>query len=207
MKITIMRTQLLAALCTAGSKDIRQYLNGVYVEATNSETRLASSTGSALALQRADAKDENDVAGTVSMIVPRDVVRSVRKTGDSPTVTITDGPQPGEYVLADGPTKTIFKPVEGRFPDWTRAIPRGTSGETAQFNTEFMALFAKAASALGATFKGMPDVRIAHNGTDGALVTLGLLQDYVGVLMPLRDQTVAKSAPSWAFEELARVPS
>ena len=206
MKITIMRDQLIAALFTAGKEDIRPYLNGVYIEATNTETRLTSSNGTTLAMQRADAKGDNQINGIVKMIVPRHALEGVKNHKISRTVEIND--DDGKLGLVDCSTRTNFEPVEGRFPDFRRIIPAQTSGVVSQFDTTLIVLFAKAAKVLGATYKGMPQVAIAHNdsGADknapnGALVTLGDLKDYVGVLMPMRFEAPS-TPPDWATSQL-----
>lgn len=206
-----MRDQLIAALCTAGKSDIRPYLNGVYVEATDMETRLSSTNGVAGSMQRADAKGENDVDGrTVRMIVPRHALEGVKNHKLLRTVEIND--DGGTWALVDYPARISFVPIEDRFPDMRRVIPRTTSGEIAQFDPELIGQFAKAAKVLGATYKGLAQVAIAHNGhiaPDGkgsaglhaALVSLGQRQDYTGVIMPMNG-TAPTAPPSWALSSL-----
>jgi len=202
MKITIMRDQLIAALCTAGKQDIRPYLNGVYLEATNTETRITSSDGSTLALQRADAKDDNQVDGVIRMIVPRSVLEKIKNHKVLRTVEIND--DGGKWGIVDFDTRTNFEPVDGRFPDFLRIVPRTTNGNAAQFQPALIANFAKAAVVLGASAKGIPNVGISHNGTDAALVSLGRDAEYIGVLMPMRPNAVqtTDTAPSWALSLL-----
>lgn len=211
MKITIMRDQLIAALCTAGKSDIRPSLNGVYIEATDMETRLSSTNGSAAALQRADAKGENDVdGGVVRMIVPRHALEGVKNHKVLRTVEINnDG---GSWGLVDFSTRTSFVPIDGKFPNIPRVFPRTTSGEVAQFDPELIAAFTKAAKVLGATYKGLAQVAIAHNGRrtpddkndtglHAALVSLGHRQDYTGVIMPMTGEAPT-APPSWALSPL-----
>lgn len=211
MKITIMRDQLVAALCTAGKADVREYLNSVYIEATNEETRITSTDGITLSIQRADAKGENEVVDVVRLIVPREVVEKVKKDKMAPTVEIND--TGGSWGLVDRATRTGFTPMDRRYPDVRRVVPATTSGVMAQFDPRLVANFAKAAVALEATYKGMPQVAIAHNGhptpgnksdaaTHSALVTLGALQNYIGVIMPLNNGDPGTSSPAWAQSAL-----
>jgi DNA polymerase III subunit beta len=205
MKVTIQRDQLMAALCTAAKSDIRYYLNGVYLEATNMETRLTSTDGHTISLQRADAKDENEVDGVLRMILPRDLCERVKKNKMLPVVWIDNDDDSNEWMLTDIGTRISFKPVEGKFPDYRRIIPSQTSGEAARFNPLLIGQFVKAAVILGAGKKDYPDVRIAHNGTDSALVSIGR-SDYLGVLAPLRvlDSNAPITSPhDWALAELA----
>ena len=50
--ITLSSDKLLAALLFAGDNDVRYYLNGVQVEATESQTRLHSTDGHTGSVQR-----------------------------------------------------------------------------------------------------------------------------------------------------------
>lgn len=210
MKITIMRDQLVAALCTAGKADIRKNLNGVYLEATNLETRLSSTDGHVAALQRADAKGDNEVDSVVRMIIPRDAVERVKVSKTLPTVEIND--EGGQWGLVDFLTRTPFTPLEGTFPDCHRVLPRSTSGEAAQFDPDLIAKFAKAAKVLGATYRSTALVAIGHNGRPrpgeilqtAALVTLGVLQDYVGVITP-KNGDAPTTPPLWALSQLEAV--
>ena len=199
MKITIMRDQLIAALCTAGKTDVRFYLNGVYLEATNTETRLISTNGAVLSLQRADAKGENEVVGVIRMTIPRSAIEKVKNHKILRTIEIND--DGGKWGVVDFATRTNFEPVDGSFPDYRRIIPLAPSGEAGQFDPELIALFAKAATALGATVKSKPIVAIKHNGTGGALVSLGRDTEYIGVIYPFRVQPPA-TPPAWAMTVL-----
>ena len=207
MKITIMRDQLIAALCTTAQADVRYYLSGVYVEATSMETRLTSTNGTIMSTQRADAKGDNDVDGVIRIVVPREAIEKIKKHPMLKTVEIND--DGGNWSVVDGLTRIGFEPVHERFPDYRRIIPAKTSGVAAQFDPALIAVFAKAAKVLGATYKGLAQVVISHNGYDtpgdmgphGAIVTLGHLTDYVGVISPLKSGAPV-SAPFWAQEEL-----
>lgn len=200
MKITIMRDQLIAALCTAAKGDIRFYLNGVYIEASNMETRLVSTTGALVAVQRADAKDENEVDGVLKMIIPRTAVEKIKSHKTLRTVELND--EGGKWGIVDCATRTTFDPVDGVFPDYRRAIPDKATGKAARFNPEFIAMFAKASKALGTSQKGSPVVKITPNGDDAALVSVGRDDEYFGVLMPMRDE-LTDTTPVWAKADLA----
>lgn len=203
MKILIMRDQLIAALCTAGKADIRPYLNGVYLEATNLETRLSSTDGHTMALQRADAKGDNQVEGVIRMIVPRSAIEKVKNHKILRTIEIND--EGGKWGVVDFGTRTSFEPVEGCFPDVRRVLPAKPNGEPAQFDPALIAQFAKAAVALGAvvTKRKVAPVAITHNGmtTGASLVSIGIDSEYIGAIMPFRF-TVPETPPAWATAQL-----
>lgn len=201
MKITIMRDQLIAALCTAGKDDIRYYLNGVFVEASNMETRLTSTNGHIVSTQRADAKDENEVDGVVQMIIPRAALEKIKNHKVLRTVELND--EGGAWGIVDFDARTEFVPVDGKYPEYRRVIPATFSGEAAQFNPNYIALFAKAAKALGAMNGDAPRLAISHNGRTGnALVSIGRDDEYIGVIAPCKMEPTA-CRPEWAIAELA----
>lgn len=206
MKITIMRDQLVAALCTTAKADIRYYLNGVYVEATNAETRLTSTDGHVMSTQRADAVGDNEVDGVIRIIIPTSALEGIKKHKTIHTVEVND--DGGSWGIVDYPARIGFTPVEGQFPDYRRIIPARLSGEPGQFDPRLIAQFTKAATALGATHEKIPRVLINHNGKDCALVSLGRDTEYVGVIAPLKPlpQFLPSDAPpSWATTQLETV--
>jgi DNA polymerase-3 subunit beta len=211
MKITIMRNQLVAALCTAGVADTRTYLNGIYLEATSLETRLTSTDGCVASMQRADAKGDNEVDGVIRFIIPRHAVEGVKLHKNLPTVEIND--DGGSWGLVDSQTRVSFTPSDAAFPNCRRVLPANLSGEAAQFEPALVGKFAKAAKALGAMYKTLAQVAISHNGfpragvsrKTAALVTLGGRQDYVGLIGPLSDGDVPTTPPLWALSQLEPV--
>jgi DNA polymerase-3 subunit beta len=79
-----------------------------------------------------------------------------------------------------GGASVNFTAVDGKYPDYVRVIPDKVTGETAQFNPDYVADFKKAYKLLNAkTF------HIHHNGHGGAVVDFGLA-NFLGVMMPLR---------------------
>ena len=76
-----------------------------------------------------------------------------------------------------------FTPIDGPYPDYRRAIPQTHSGEAAQFDPSFIAVFAKIAKTLGV--KALPIIR--HNGEHVAQVQIpGMDAEFVGAVAPRR---------------------
>lgn len=193
MPIQIQRKQLRAALYFAGTADIRQYLNGVYVEPTATMTRLTSTTGSMLSIQRHVAKN----ADVPAMIVPREVCEQAVALKIE---ELTIEPLGGRFSIGGaGLNRYLFQPLEGRFPDVSRMVPNSPSGVPAHFNPELPMAFVRAGKALGV--KGMPIVR--QNGNAGAIVHFYAYDDFIGVLMPVSHFTEKRpdiGFPTWAGE-------
>ena len=87
--------------------------------------------------------------------------------------------------------------IDFAFPDWRRVSPSSVSGEAAQFDAAYPALFLKAAR----MFAKDAQIRIGHNGLSPALVSwlpseAGL--DAFGVLMPMRTKDHMTVPPMWA---------
>ena len=195
-----MRDQLIAALCTAPKADVRQYLVSVLVEATNLETRLISSAGSVMSVQRADAKGDNDVEGAVKVLLPLALLERVKKNRLSDHVEIIRIGD--DWHMRDDAAQISFKPMEDRYPDYRRILPAKLSGDAARFDPALLQVFVKAAAVFGLK---PHEVQLSPDGEKGMLVSIGRDTEYIGVLMPLREKTLPvklTAAPSWARAEL-----
>ena len=87
------------------------------------------------------------------------------------------------------------EPVDGTFPDWTRAIPsREPSGVVAQFNPAYVADMGK----IGTLLTGNRSGNLAHfhhNGDGPCGVTFPGCDDAFAVLMPVR---ASHTTEDWA---------
>jgi len=107
---------LRAAAHCAASKDIRHYLNGVYVNfKTEERATVAGTDGHFLFVCLADTQDTGELLGT-ALIIPIDAIKKLDKKAQ--TVELS---KIGEnaYRLGD----IVFTPVDGTFPDIGRVIP------------------------------------------------------------------------------------
>ncbi len=186
---------LAAVLNLAAKKDIRYYLNGVQVEAGESETRCIATDGHVLGATRADAVNGMGGAPLLSVLIPRDVLEiAVKANKGKGGVNICHTGGKWEIVTLCGTYG--FTPIDGRFPEWRRVIPSEPSGQIGQFNPELLAMFCKAGKALGTK----APVHIDHNGDSGALVTLDGCNEFVGVIMPIRQTNRVAAEVEWATE-------
>lgn len=110
---TLLADHLKAALLFAAKDDIRFYLNGVLL----TDRRMVATCGSMLI-----TLDEPALVGWPDVIVPRDMIeialRFNSKALQSFPLTF-DG-----SMLQLGLQKLPAKPVDGRFPDWRRVLPK-----------------------------------------------------------------------------------
>lgn len=109
------------------SGDVRYYLNGMLLEFLPSEIRAVSTDAHRLAYARKDSED--DAQGTsedapVSCIVPRKAVQELSKllTGASDRISLRVSDQ--RMVAEMGDYKLTCRLVDGRYPDYTKVIPK-----------------------------------------------------------------------------------
>jgi DNA polymerase-3 subunit beta len=182
MENTINIEALRALLPLAAKKDVRYYLNGVFVDFQRDKTIYVATNGAVLGLYTETVENEN----IFDIIIPGDVVKQLKpkpgtaKWGD----LIFDLVSNTARITNPGASQDFgFTPLEGKFPDYTKVIPGATSGEGAQFDAELLYLFAQVNKSFGAKFPGR--FKLDHNGAAGALVHLSL-DEFIGVIMPVR---------------------
>lgn len=171
----------------APEDDVRYFLNGVLIDSTGTEVRLVATDGHCLALYR--LQEEAPVGRA---ILPIEDVKDTLKVPK----TISHKETPFEVEIQDtavtvthgnGFAVQRFNPIEGKFPDYLRVLPRTASGELAQFDPELLNRFAQADRVLGGLKRSDdPHVYVHYNGNGGALVECLHDKDFLGVVMPWR---------------------
>lgn len=187
MKVSIVRRNLLAVAVAAAVQDVRCYLKSVLVEISATETRLVATDGAILAAIRTSA--ENETTEPFSFMIPVETISRVKSSGSD---VISLEIEKDRYAL-DG---VAFSPVDGKFPDYRRVIPKYVNGEPSFFDPELVARFAK----IGKTLKAKGSTWIRQNGkNDAAVVLISGFEDFIGVLMPVRETEKAKcpEIPAW----------
>jgi DNA polymerase-3 subunit beta len=182
MENTINIEALRALLPLAAKKDVRYYLNGVFVDFQRDKTIYVATNGAVLGLYTETVENENifDIA------VPVDVVKQLKpKPGTAKWGDLTFDPVSNTArIINPGAGQDFgFTPLDGKYPDYTKVIPTETSGEVAQFDAELLYLFAQVNKSFGAKYPGR--IKIDHNGNAGALVHLSR-EEFTGVIMPFR---------------------
>ena len=188
MKISIQASAIRAATIYAAKKDIRYYLQGVHINGAHRDYATVCGTdGHVLFAGRAaiDTLDGQQAAHW-SMIVPLDVVKKIDKKAHA---VILESLPDGTYLL-DG---TRFAPLDGRFPDYRRVIPRMDQVQTAPVAPGHFdyALIVRGNDALNAYYGGKAKVYpLEQRGNDSAVMHNGENVAVV-VVMPMRIKDVA----------------
>lgn len=178
MKLSIPTSTLKASIHCAATKDIRYYLNGVYLDTTAGLNllRVVSTDGTVLSVFSHLINEIESHDATISAIVPLDIVKqavTLHKKSNSiefVTTRITDS----EGVRVEYKLGGIeFKPVEGKFPDYIRVIPGrdslGNNSNGIQYNPELLLRAKKAlAEFYGANVKKIGTYQLDHNHNGGA---------------------------------------
>jgi DNA polymerase-3 subunit beta len=183
--IRFTAAELKAAALLAPTKDIRFYLNGVFVEATPTETRLVATDGAALGIVRRTCT--NTIDTDVSLIVPDSAIAQLKVGKRDSRMGIEIQIDSHGFALC-APTlglRISFKPVEGRFPDYRRVVPKDMSGVAGHYQPTYLGTFQKVGQLLLDTSKWVLP-RVEQNGESAARVTFDGYDGFIGVLMPGR---------------------
>jgi len=182
MKISIQASAIRAATICAAKKDIRYYLQGVYINVAHRDYATVCGTdGHVLFAGRATIENMAGDLLPFNMIVPLDVAKKIDKRA---AAVILESLPDGTYLL-DG---TRFAPLDGRFPDYKRVIPRMDQIQTAPVAPGHFdyALIVRGNDALNAYYGGKTKVYpLEQRGNDSAVMHNGENVAVV-VVMPMR---------------------
>ena len=181
---------LKSLLIVAPSKDIRNYLHGVNFSYFKGDLIMVATDGvRILAVNNGPCESEFE-----NFTVPRELLGNALKNYNYDVLQIN---VEGEVITISTPNGTFsMSKVEGRFPDWRRAIPSDNYQETASdFNASLIVDFDKVNRLLG----GAKDTycTVQQNGNDCALVAFRD-ENVIGVIMPLRKTVKDIKKPVWA---------
>lgn len=178
----IPHTYIKASLLFAAKNDTRHYLNGALFERTATEARIVATNGHAMIVMRAVCTD----ATPVNVIIPRDVLEVVARWKqpkvNPPMVGITGPDATGRYTVSQDDNAALFTPVDRKFPEYRRVVPKTLSGEVAQFHPEYVMAAQKACKLLVGK-SGYVTMR--HNGDGAAIADIGHADTCI-VVMPMR---------------------
>ncbi len=133
-------------------QDVRFYLNGMLFEVNSNSLRAVATDGHRLATSIANISGPET---TQQIILPRKgVIELAKLLSDSEaTVAITLS---GNHLRAQTDKYTfISKLVDGKFPDYTRVIPKGGNNILVADRTELRQMFARAAILSNEKYRGV----------------------------------------------------
>jgi len=199
IKTTIQRSHIIAACIVAPDSEIRNYLNGVLIEASPACAFIAATDGRRLALFR---DDEGSIiytaASHVEFIIPRALASKVKTHKTLRTVGVEYDTETQLVTIDDCGTRSSQTAIDGKFPDFRRILPRQSDGVAQQLNPKYYADFGKIAQALG--HKGADAIHVWHDKSGACTVTVEGNPEFIGVCMAIRD----RDADSRTFPSMKR---
>jgi len=207
-QFTINQNALDALLLIAGKKDIRYYLNGIYIEYDATTTRVIGCDGHKLGIYQV-ASENNSGAG--SIIIPRHTIENLPKKAGNLIFSNIEG---NRWRIDAQNCAVYFTPEDAKYPDFRRVVhglqTAGTSGVAAGFNLEYLNQFEKCGNLLaGSKLRVGNRLHLHHNGDGAALVLLNCVDGFAGVVMPMRDSVGSSGAlfPAELVSDLAGQPA
>ena len=191
-QFNVKQSTLDALLLIAGKKDIRYYLNGLYIEFDATTTRVVGCDGHKLGIYQ--ETKENTGAG--SLIILRSTIENLpKKAGD--LTFIQD--ENNQWRINAENCAVFLTPENAQYPDFRRVVSSiqtaGTSGVAAGYNLNYLNDFEKCGNLLGGNKLRMGNrLRLHHNGDAAGLVLLSCVDGFAGVIMPMRDSVGSSGA-------------
>ncbi len=218
-----MQTQLnlktLAAVSLAAStEETRFYLNGVLVQCRADHVMYVATDGHRLIVVREAVDNTSNETGVLTgdFIIPNDVCKAFKikkRRYEYEEIAILSYVSATELKLQPlGENATIFKPIDGTYPDYRRVIPKELSGKTdysklsrdnvgddfgVTYNPKYLADFAKFGEIMGAG-----NGRLAYN-SDGPAGVIFSDDRILAVLMPMRGDTQPELQASFSRRRAA----
>ncbi|MFW1971054.1 hypothetical protein [Acinetobacter bereziniae] len=179
---------LKAALICASKNDIRFYLNGVAID----QGHIVATDGHRMFYAPLESANE-----LPQIIIPRDAIEYLIKKTTSvgkkhpEKVLVKVGVKDNQWSLCVSEYQENFRPIDGKFPEWKRIIPKSAmqkyEGQTLMFNWSYMADFQKIAKILGCKNQGV-ELSPSNISTQPAIIDF--YHPYFpcnGVIMPMRN--------------------
>jgi len=193
MKIYAHMNAIKAIANLAATKDIRYYLNGVYIRANATQTTIVATDGHVLGVYKNDQNNEIDDDQHYDFILPLDTVKNLK-----PAHRIKDELVEFEFTPIDHlkvisvkinsiNIKMLSATVDGRFPDWQRVLVKEVSNTVGNYDPELLARFIKVAKEFN---KKPHHVFLHQNGDSAGAITISNISNFVGVIMPIRSSVV-----------------
>jgi len=202
MKFTLKRKELKALSRFASKQDIRFYLMGVCVTQDRRGTILEATNGHMLGRLRLNSEPHETPKRVIISTADIDkFLKGTKKTAEDWLHFTVDGQQI-EVITPESVIKLAG--IDAQFPDTDRVTPkvlRDEDAKPANFNPEYLMAFMQAAEDLTGK-KQTP--RIFHQGKNPALVALPAVDEFVGVLMPMREDAYGGTLPQWFQAEAVK---
>jgi DNA polymerase-3 subunit beta len=198
MKLLLRTAALAGAIEASAKNDIRNYLNGVLVDLiTPTDLVVVATDGHIMYVSHEKPDFEIGSSEGFSLIIPKEAISAALK-GAGPVLELRVVTLEGETLYS---LNSIgFKPIDGKFPEYNRVIPKTVSGEAGQYDIDLLGRAYKAVR-LSNGDKKCGAIALHQNGESGAVVQ-GVRERTQCVIMPRRITNIkASSFEPWVQPE------
>lgn len=195
MKFSIQRKSIRAMLHLAAKKDIRYYLQGVNVVRDNRGTYLEATDGHVLGRLLIDGI-KSDTKQNV--ILPTEALAKLKGTKKQSDEWLHFEVNGLSVECIDSQSTTRFSASDARFPDTDRVIPlvfKPEENTPGTYNPDLLVRFVDVSEEL---FGKRQIPAVLQRGTSSAIVSFPLDDDFIGVIMPMGKEHLAK-VPAWCY--------
>jgi DNA polymerase-3 subunit beta len=192
MKIYAQLNAIKAVSHLAATKDIRFYLNGILVEATKTHTTLVATDGHVLGVYKNEEENEIPENYGYKFILPKDALKNLKASFIKDELISLEFERDEDWNVKTVTIKSVSitlttQTIAAKFPDWRRVLPRETTNELGHYNPELLTRFIKVAKEFGVKPHG---ITLHQNGTSAAAMTIDGIENFLGVVMPMRSNSV-----------------
>ena len=203
-KITLNSYAFKALALTMSKEEVRYYLNGVHFCQEGGKAFFVSTDGHRMLAYNMDHESDSPY----DAIIPASLVTELGKLkGSLVTLTFTATEVKAEY---DGVTRTESL-IDGTYPQWKKLIPANVKEQVAAiYKAEYVGDLKKIATAIHAMYgkrltkNSDNGYKIHQCGNDPAPVTFNCSENWLGVIMPMRevnkDEVVSLATVISSFE-------
>jgi len=195
MKFSIQRKSIRAMLHLAAKKDIRYYLQGVNVVRDNRGTYLEATDGHVLGRLLIDGIRSDTKQNVILPTEALSKLKGTKKQGDEWLHFEVNGLS---VECIDSQSTTRFSASDARFPDTDRVLPlvfKSEDNAPGHYNIDLLSRFVDVSEDL---YGKRQAPNILQRGNNSAIVSFSLSDDFVGVVMPMRQDSPAK-VPAWCY--------
>ena len=201
-EVLVQLGHLKALKLFVAKKDIRYYLNGVYVEFNKYNTIFVATDGHRLlsaAVYHNEVQHGRDTLGVVIPIETIDALLKVKSTLGAASISLeVENNVVTKIHIVNDVVKLETRPIVGKYPDFRRVFPESVSYEAGNYDFTYLNDFNKAAEYISGVKN--KKASLSQNGIKPALVDLDCV-DCVGVISPLRVESSITGAPKFIFDE------
>jgi len=186
-ELSVELNELKALKLFSPKKEIRYYLNGIYIEFNKKQVILAATDGHKLLCCAKPNNESQYNLDITSAIIPIDAIESILKIKSPISSVLISLDVENNIVkkihISNGYDVTLQSlPIDGKYPDFRRVFPESVSNEPGNYDFTYLADFNKVAEYLSGVKS--KKALLGQNGTNAGLVDVGL-RNWSGVIMPM----------------------